>query len=389
MTNIVHPRPTDFAHEPLVHWTADGLFAAPWTGRPDTEEPADVEELSARLNQEPAHREDITLALGHLLAVRAHCRRAASALDHLTCRRHYADALKECESALFRLHSCEGADAAALTAWALGVHALIRAQTTLTQDPTEARALAAEALGRLTGPQTALAPGAGADALSALKLQQETVELEDRLLRLPAEVRVMTEAAEQAAESRLNALNLAVRALRRRYAQAFAWAVGWGVLNLLLMAAAPINALLLPAVPWSIPCIVALPILWWATWAVPFRDGLPFFGFVRRLRLEAIADLRAAAGDLEPPGDRLAAEIGPLLEEGAQAERRLRQFYLFRLPEQYETVWKARAIAEGALARLKGDWVADMIDAPAAPLREVMEETERIAALIGVRLAEP
>ena len=268
------------------------------------------------------------------------------------------------------------------------MHALIRAQTTLTQDPTEARALAAEALGT-TGPQTPLAPGAGADALSALKLQQETVELEDRLLRLPRRCASMTEAAEQAAESRLNALNLAVRALRRRYAQAFAWAVGWGVLNLLLMAAAPHQR---PA-PARRPLVhsvhrrAAHPLV--GDVAVPFRDGLPFFGFVRRLRLEAIADLRGAAGDLEPPGDRLAAEIGPLLEEGAQAERRLRQFYLFRLPEQYETVWKARAIAEGALARLKGDWVADMIDVPAAPLREVMEETERIAALIGVRLAEP
>lgn len=349
----------------------------------------DVEELSARLNQEPAHREDITLALGHLLAVRGHCQRAAAALDAIRCRSHYVSALKECESALFRLHSCEGADAAALTAWALGVHALIRAQLTLPKDPAQARALASEALVRLSGPQPPLTRGAEADALSALRLQRETVELENRLVRLPAAVRAVTEAAERAAESRLRALNLAARALRERHAQAFAWAVGWGALNLLLMAAAPLNALWLPSVPWSIPFIVALPVLWWATWALPFRGGLPFFGFVRQLRLQAIADLREASGDLEPPGQRLAAEVEPVLAAGEQAERRLRQFHLFQLPEQLETVWKARAIAEGALERLKGVWMADLIDAPAMPLEEVLQTPERLPAIIGVRLAEP
>lgn len=388
MTNIVHPRPATCPHEPFAQRTAGGLFAAPWTGRSPADEIASVESLSARLNQEPAHREDITLALGHLLAVRGHCQRAASALEHLTCRKHYAEALKECESALFRLHSCEGADAAALTAWAMGVHALIRAQLTLTEDPAAARALASEALARLSGPHTALTRGAEADALSALRLQRETAELENRLLQLPEDVRAVTDAAEQAAESQLQTLNLAVSELRRRFDQAFAWTVGWGALNLLLMAAAPLNALWLPTVPWSIPFIVLLPVLWWATWALPFRDGLPFFAAVRQLRVQAIADLREAAGDLTPPRERLAAELEPLLEFGAEAERRLRRFYLFRMPEQYETVWKARAIAEGALDRLRGAWIADMIDAPAAPLREVLKTSERVSAIIGVRLAE-
>ena len=304
MTNIVRPRPAATPHEPFAQRTADGLFAAPWTGRPPADDIGNVEDLSARLKEEPAHREDITLALGHLLAVRAHCQRAATARDYLTCRRHYADALKECESALFRLHSCEGAEAAALTGWALGVHALIRAQMVIAEDPAEARGLASEALGRLSGPQSALTLGAEADALSALKLQRETAELENRLLRLPDEVRAVTDSAEQAAESQLKTLNLAVAALRQRYTQAFAWVVGWGVLNLLLMAAAPLNALWLSSVPWSIPFIVLLPVIWWATWALPFRDGLPFFGYVRRLRLEAIADLREAPGDLKAPGER-------------------------------------------------------------------------------------
>ena len=388
MTKVIHPRPATSPHEPFAQRTAGGLFAAPWTGRAPADEIARVEDLSARLNQEPAHREDITLALGHLLAVRGHCQRAASALDHLTCRQHYADALKECESALFRLHSCEGADAAALTGSALGVHALIRAQMTFAEDPAAAHGLASEALGRLSGPQSALTLGAEADALSALRLQRETAELENRLLRLPDDVRTVTDAAEQAAENRLHALNLAVTALRRRYSQAFAWVVAWGALNLLLMAAAPLNALWLPAVPWSIPFIVLLPVLWWATWALPFRNGMPFFGFVRQLRLGAIADLCEAAGDLTPPRERLAAELEPLLTAGAEAEQRLRQFCLFRMPEQYETVWKARAIAEGALERLRGAWMADMIDAPAAPLRDVIRTPERVSAIIGIRLAD-
>ena len=32
--------------------------------------------------------------------------------------------------------------------------------------------------------------------------------------------------------------------------------------------------------------------------------------------------------------------------------------------------------------------MADMIDAPPAPLAEVLQTTERVAAIIGVRLAE-
>lgn len=385
MAQITQQRASGTWKEPFAEWTAGGLFAAPWTDPPDGAAEVSTQDLSDFLNREPANGEDITFVLCHLLSVRTHCLRAAEAREYYTCRQAYAEALKACEAALFRLHGCAGETPAALTNWALGVHALIRAQITMPSDPAAARGLALSALSQLDGPHIPLAAGAEADARAAVRLARETAELEERLLGLCDQVRQAVDAAELGVERRLDALNRAVASMRQRHAEALAWAVGWGALNLLLMAAAPVNALLLPTVPWSIPFIVALPVLWWGTWARPFRNGLPFFGYVRQLRIASAAGVRAAAGGLWQPAERLEAELAPIMAAGEADYERLRRFCLFRPPEQFDTCWKARAIREGALMRLQGTWLADMIDQAARPLAEVLETPERIPYITAVR----
>ncbi|MBP2017104.1 hypothetical protein J2Z79_000478 [Symbiobacterium terraclitae] len=385
MVQITQQRASGIWKEPVAGWTAGGLFAAPWTDPPASAKAADAGDLPDHLDLDSDHRNDIAAALGHLLEVRSHCLQAAAAREYYTCRQEYAAALKACEAALFRLHSCEGEAAAALTEWALGVHALIRAQMTMPKDPAAARGLALSALTRLDGKHVPLTAGAEADAEAAARLVRETAELEERLLGLCDRVRQAVDAAEQAVERRLAALNRAVASMRRQHAKALAWAVGWGALNLILMAAAPVNALVLPAVPWSVPFIVALPVLWWATWARPFRDGRLFFGYVTRLRTAAVAAARTAAEGLWQPDERLEAELAPVLDAGLADYQRLRRFCLFRVPEQFDTCWKARAIREGALMRLAGTWLADMIDQAAQPLAEVLETPERIPYITAVR----
>jgi len=385
MAQITQQRASGVWKDPFVAATAGGLFAAPWMDLPTGAAEAGADDLSDRLSREPADQEDLNPVLQHLLAVRSHCLRAAAARDYYTCRRAYDEALKACEAALFGLHGRAGETASALTNWALGLHSLIRAQITMPKDPAAARDLALAALTRLSGPHLPIAAGAEADARSAERLARESTELEGKLEGLCDRVRDIVDAAEQAVERRLGALNQAVASMRQRNAEALAWTVGWGALNVVLMAAAPVNAVVLPTVPWSIPFIVAVPILWWATWARPFRDGLLFFGYVTQLRTAAVAAVRTAAEGLMQPDVRLEAEVAPILAAGQADYEQLRRLYLFRAPEQFDTCWKARAICEGALMRLRGSWMADMIDQAAQPLDEVLQTAERIPAITAVR----
>lgn len=379
--------PHSFAEwtDPFAKRTVHGLFSAPWLERPCTESIAEVEQLSEALRQTPHRRDDLSVVLGHLLAVHGHCQRAARSRDPHTSRRHYHNALQECEAVLARLYNAKGGTPAALAAWALGVHTLIRAQVAMATNPTEARMLAFEALNQLSGPADPLVAGAEADALSAIVLAREPAELTGRLANLPDQVRAAVDKTEQKLSLRAAALNRAVRAVRRSHQEAMAWVVGWGALNLTLMATGPINSFFAPSVPWSLPFLLGLLLLWWATWAVPFRKGLPFYAYVRMLRTESIGGLRAAAGALPDPRPEVESAVRPLLEAGQRDHERLSLFHLYHVPAEADTCWKARAIAEGATERLSGEWMAEMIDRPPVPLAEVLPtEPSRIPGIIRV-----
>lgn len=385
MAHAISPHSFSEWTDPFATRTVHGLFSAPWTERPSTESIAQVEHLSEILRQTPHRRDDLCVVLGHLLAVSGHCQRAARARDPRTCRRHYQEALQECEAVLARLHDAKGGTPAALAAWALGVHSLIRAQVAMATDPDAARLLAFEALNQLSGPTDPLAAGAEADALSAMILAREPVELTGRLARLPEAVREAVDHAEAEVSLAEARLNQAVLRVRRSHQEAMGWVVAWGALNLLLMAAAPVNSLYAPAVPWSLPFIFGLLLLWWATWARPFRGDLPFYAYVRLLRTDAIAELRSAAAALSNPRDELLNTVKPLLDAGQRDLERLSLFHLFQVPEEADTCWKARAIAEGATQRLTGEWMAEMIDRPPVQLAEVLPtDPSRVPAIIRI-----
>lgn len=81
---VAHPA----SLQPATHWkdpfserTAKGLFSTPWLEIPSDEGIAAVHSLSETLVSTPAHRDDLSVVLGHLLAVHGHCQLAARTRD--------------------------------------------------------------------------------------------------------------------------------------------------------------------------------------------------------------------------------------------------------------------------------------------------------------------
>ncbi len=354
--------PATLWKDPFAERTARGLFTAPWIETPSAEGIAAVQHLSETLLQTPARPDDISVILGHLLAVHGHCQRAAGAREPRVALQRYNDALRECEIALSRLHHGKGGTPVALASWALGVHTLIRSQMAMVDDANAARLLAFEALHQLSGIADPLCAGAEADALSAMLLVREPADLESRQIILVNEIRTSTEMIEGEVQRREGDLNHALSGVHANHEKALAWVLGWGALNLLLMATGPLNAVYGSAVPWSLPFLLALPILWYLTWFRPFKEGLNFFDYVRALRRRSLEQFRTAADDLPDPKSRICDVLDPRIEQGQQDHDRLAAFYLFKLPEHCDTCWKAKAILEGVKARLCGDWMAELVD---------------------------
>lgn len=372
MTHSASTQPVTLWKDPFTERTARGLFTAPWLEIPSEEGIAAVHHLSETLLRTPGRPDDLSITLGHLLAVHAHCQQAARARDPRLCRQHYGEALRECEIALSRLHHSKGGTPAALASWALGVHTLIRAQITMVSDPNSARLLAYESLHQLSGIVDPLCAGAEVDALSAMLMVREPAELEDRLAGLADEVRALAAEAEGQIDRKEADLNHALTTVHRNHEQALAWAVGWGLLHLALMATAPINALYGTQIPWSLPFLAAVPAVWYLTWGRPFKDGLFFWAYVRMLRLSSIVEFQAVAADLPRPRQRFHEQVDNLLEHAQHHHARLSGFYLFRLPDECDTCWKAKAIADGVKERLHGDWMAALVDRHPWPLEQVL-----------------
>lgn len=370
MTHSASTQPATLWKDPFAERTARGLFTAPWLEIPSEEGITAVHHLSQTLLRAPGRPDDLSVTLGHLLAVHGHCQQAARAREPRACRQHYGEALRECEIALSRLHHSKGGTPAALASWALGVHTLIRAQIIMVSDPNSARLLAYESLHQLSGIVDQLCAGAEADALSAMLLVREPAELEARLAGLADEVRALADEAEGQIDRKEADLNHALITVHRNHEQALAWAVGWGLLNLALMATAPINALYGTRIPWSLPFLAAIPALWYLTWGRLFKDGLFFWAYVRMLRLASIAEFKAVAADLPRP--RFHDEADALLEHAQRDHERLSAFYLFRLPDECNTCWKAKAIADGVKERLDGHWMVELIDRHPWPLAQVL-----------------
>lgn len=372
MTHAGSTRPATLWKDPFAERTAKGLFSAPWLEIPTPEGIAAVHHLSETLMRTPAHPADLSVTLGHLLAVHGHCQQAARARDPRICRQHYGDALRECEIALSRLHHSKGGTPAALASWALGVHTLIRAQITMSSDPPQARLLAYQSLHQLSGIVDPLCAGSEADALSAMLLVREPAELEARLTALPDEIKALCVEAEGQIDRMEGDLNHELIGVHQNHERALGWSVGWGLLNLLLMATLPLNGRYASQVPWSAPFLLGLPVLWYLTWARPFRSGLTFFAYVQMLRLSSIASFKEVAMHPPRPRERLMQQVDELLAHAQQDLQRLSGFYLYRLPEDYDTCWKAKAIADGAKERMQGDWMAELADRHPWPLVEVL-----------------
>lgn len=364
--------PATLWKDPFAERTARGLFAAPWIETPSPEGIATVQQLSETLLQTPTRPDDMSVILGHLLAVHGHCQRAAASREPRAALRCYRDALRECEVTLSRLHNAKAGSPAALAAWALGVHTLIRAQMAMTTDPDQARHLAYEALHQLSGIADPLCDGAETDALYAMLLVREPADLESQQASLTDEVRSLVAKTEGEIQQREAAMNRALTTVQANHAKALSLALGWGLLNLLLLATGPLNAVYAPSSPWSLPFLLYLPLFWYQTWLRPFKDGLNFFDYLRALRRRSLNEFIAAASDLPDPKEQLFDALTPMLEQAQRDHDRLASFYLFKLPEHCDTCWKARATVEGAKERLNGEWMAEMIDKAPWPLAQVL-----------------
>lgn len=372
--------------DPFTERTAKGLFSAPWLESPTDETIAAIHQLSESLVSAPTHPEDLSVALGYLLAVQSHCKQAARTREWRKSLEQYNHALRDCEIILSRLAHSKGGTPAALFAWAQGVHTLIRAQVAMVNQPTAARLMAYEGLHQLSGIVDPLCAGAQADALSAMLLVREPAELEARLAALPDEIRALADETTAEFDRKEGELNHALIMVHQHHEKALALASGWGLLNLLLLATLPLNGLYGTQMPWSLPFLVALPVLWYFTWGRPYENNLPFFDWLRHIRRESLQAFRQAAASLPQP-DRFHNRAKALLRQGWQDQERLSTFYLHQLPDERETCWKAQAVADGVEQRLSsGTWMVELNDRAPWPLADVLPtEPSMIPGITRVR----
>lgn len=357
--------------DPFISHTGKGLFAAPWTEHRSADGDG-IRQLSESLKETPGGPDDLGTTLGHILAVRSGCLEAAQARDHRICRQHYRRALQECDIALSRLQYVKEGTPAALASWVLGLHTLIRAQISMISDPAAARKLAHEALQQLSNITDPLCAGAEADALSAMLLVREPADLEAKLIHLPDRVRELADDLEGRISRKEGELNHALVGIHQNHQRALGLAVGWGLLNLLLITPAVLYGLNWAERTSALLFLLGVPLLWYFTWGRPFQNGLTFFAHIRALRLSSIADFQESAGDLPRPHRQFWGALEAILEQAERDQERLTGFYLYDLPPQFDTQWKARAITVGLRERLHGDWLASLTDRHPWPLEQVL-----------------
>ncbi|MDF2627345.1 MAG: hypothetical protein K0R39_1176 [Symbiobacteriaceae bacterium] len=343
---------------PASHWplevdsflriTQKGLFAAPWLERPDPLEILAVQrEAHAMAHSHapaPGSAYHWTPALGHLLDLRNHCLLAAAALDPIPARHHYGEALKAAQAALKILHHETEGTPGALATWALGVHTLIQAQLAM-PDLAEAERLARQAIITLSDIRDPLCIAAEYDAHAATRLAQEPDELRARLLALPD--RINDQIAYYRHEGEQQAVRLQRAKVEVRRARFTAtWLVAlWCLLNLALMATVPLNGWLAPDVAWSLPCALAVPLLWWLTWDRPLRGKHRFFDWLRWLQVNAHNQLHETEVSLIDPVERFWEGSTHVLREARLDRELLAGYYLFILPSAVDTVDVAADLA--------------------------------------------
>lgn len=338
-----------------------GLFTAPWLSTPTAAEIEKVQNLAAQLHQAATGPDDLTGVLGHLLEVRVDCLLASQTRDPVVARTWYDLALKACETALRHLHHAEEGTAGSLVRWVQGVHTLIQAQKSMPM-VTEAERLARRALELLHDVHDPACSGADADASAALTLAREPGELDRRLSGLTDQVTDTIELYSEHISRQESLLNARLNGVRANHGRTFVAVVAWGALNIALMAALPLNGWLWPEVAWSLPFTVAVPFLWWWTWGRTFRDDLPFFGWVRKLRQESLAAFHEAAAVMPNPQAEFRRSVAALRVESARDRERMAAFCLFALPERYKETEEFATVAREGEERLSGTWMVELSD---------------------------
>lgn len=350
-----------------------GLFAAAWLEGTDPTELTQVEALWDRLTRPDDPAKAARSVRGGLLGVRTHCLRAAAAGEPATARSHYRRALDQCEELMQWLHHAEAGEEAALAEWTAGVHGLIRAQLAM-PDIVQARELALAALDRLLGVQQPGYPGVLEDARAARTLAEEPGECATRLHDLPTRVLDGLNEARYRLESHVSVLNLRLANVREQHSRGFQATVAWGALNLALLATLPLNGIYYETVPWSLPFLLALPVVWWWTWSQPYRDGLRFFDWIRSASRRSLVEFKEAA-TAEPDWAALFAQMtDPLLERGRQDLLRLNALSLMPTPDAVgrKHLLEAERTAARGRTILRSICMADMDDSHPVPVAELV-----------------
>lgn len=364
------------SHDPLelesfVEYSHSGLFAAPWLERPDPLAVVAAQRLSRSLAHAPASQNDWTPALSHLMEVRSHCLQAATALDPIPARQHYTDALRACTVALNILHHATEGPGGALATWALGVHTLIQAQLAV-PDLAESERLARQATITLSGIGDPTFTGAEQDVCAATRLAREPLELRQKLRTLTDRVLDLAEYYRWELSRQETQLNERLTAVVQAHTTAFRSGLLWGLLNLALMAALPLNGPIAPRIPWSLPFALAVPVLWWLTWDRPYRNGLLFFDWIRSIKLESISQFSQTVRSLSSPAQLFREGAAAILREGRANRELMAAYYLFTLPSDVDMVDDAAQVADESKAVLTGEWCVELKDSHPWPLTEMV-----------------
>lgn len=357
--------------EPFVVLARGGLFAAPWLRRPTPDDLAAVREQSRTLAQNDLSPADLTAALSYLLAVRGHCVEAALATAPAEARSCYQEALRACQTALNLLHHAAGGTAGALASWAQGVHTLVRAQLAM-PDLGQTESLAREAAVQLSLIDDPLCEGAEADAHAATLLARDPAELAMRLTDLPDRVADRVAYFRQRIDCKESELNHGLMAVTDAHTRSLVDSVGWGLLNLALMASLPLNGLWRPDIPWSLPLVVAVPMLWWWTWDKPYKQGLRFFDYLRCLKRDSLLAFHQAVEEFPDPHGQYRDSAAHALRQGQADRNRLRDFCLGGLPAEYDRVDEAAVMADEGNVLLTGQWMVELKDRAPWPLAEAL-----------------
>ncbi|HYG60132.1 MAG TPA: hypothetical protein VD902_18855, partial [Symbiobacteriaceae bacterium] len=350
--------------DPFLDLSHRGLFAAPWIDRPTPSEVFAVQKMTRTLSHSAVSTDaagDLTPVLSLLLLIRSNCMLAAMTMDHADARHRYQEALKVCTTTLNLLHHETEGTPVAIAAWVRGVHTLIRAQLAM-PDLAEVDGLARTAIIELDGNTDPICRGAEADAHAATMLAQEPAELGRELELLPDRVGDKLAYYRNQIDVQESLLNQRLSGIHATHQESLKLTLQWFALNAALMATLPLNGAWRPDIPWSVPFVIAVPVLWWWTWDKPFRDGMSFFDWMRWSRQGSIALFQAAARDLLHPADQYREAVTDLLRGARERRERIAAFFLFALPGRYDTVDEGvKAAAEGAEI-LSAGWMAEMSD---------------------------